>query len=348
MKKYLLPKEGRFYKANLHCHTTYSDAILSPEEVKKAYMERGYSIVAYTDHDILISHQDLKDDNFLPLNGYEIEVTEGYENLEVSFDDSFKSKKSCHICLIALSPDNLKQVCWHREAYLFGHSLEHKDEVVFDETKPDYVRTYSSECISDIMREARENGFFVTYNHPVWSQESFPEYMSYNHMHAMEIYNHSSIVFGYDEYSPQAYDDVLRNGKRIFCIAADDNHNGFPFESRKCDSFGGFTMIKAEKLEYTSVTGALEKGNFYASTGPEIYELYIEGNTVYIKCSPADRIVLSTGRRRADIKYCEIDSFITEASFDIFPEDKYVRFTVVDKNEKRANTNAYFTDEILK
>ena len=348
MRKYLLPKNGEFYKANLHCHTTYSDAILSPEEVKNAYMEKGYSIVAYTDHDILISHQELQDDNFLPLNGYEIEVTQGYENLEVSFDDSFKSKKSCHICLIALSPDNLKQVCWHRDAYLFGHSIEHKDEVIFDETKPDFVRTYSADCISAIMKEARENGFFVTYNHPVWSQESYPEYIGYNYMHAMEIYNHASVVFGYDEYSPQVYDDILRSGKRIFCIAADDNHNGFPLTSRKCDSFGGFTMIKAEKLEYRAVTKALEEGSFYASTGPEIFELFIENNTVHIKCSPADRIILSTGRRRTDIKYCEENSLITEASFDIFPEDSYVRFTVVDKNEKRANTNAYFTDEILK
>lgn len=348
MKKYLITNEGQFYKANLHCHTTCSDAILSPLEVKEAYMERGYSIVAYTDHDILLSHQDLKDENFLPLNGYEIEVTEGYENLEVSFDDSFRSKKTCHICLIALEPNNLKHVCWHRDAYLFGHSLEHKDKAVFDETKPDFVRTYSPECISEIMKEARNNGFFVTYNHPVWSQESYPDYINFEHMHAMEIYNHSSIVFGYEEYSPRVYDDMLKSGKRIYCIAADDNHNGFPFTSRKCDSFGGFTMIKAEKLEYRAVTKALESGNFYASTAPEIYELSIEDDCIHIKCSPADRIMLSTGRRRTDIAYCTENELVTEAYFNIFPEDKYVRLTVVDKNEKKANTNAYFTDEILK
>ena len=43
---YLLPKEGTFYKANLHCHTVVSDGDLTPEQVKEAYMGQGYSIVA--------------------------------------------------------------------------------------------------------------------------------------------------------------------------------------------------------------------------------------------------------------------------------------------------------------
>ena len=58
--------------------------------------------------------------------------------------------------------------------------------------------------------------------------------------------------------------------------------------------------------------------------------------------------MLSTGRRRTDIVYCTENELVTESYFNIFPEDKYVRLTVVDKNEKKANTNAYFTDEILK
>ena len=54
MKTYLLPKEGNFYKANLHCHTTVSDGKRTPEEIKELYMRNGYSIVAYTDHEVLI------------------------------------------------------------------------------------------------------------------------------------------------------------------------------------------------------------------------------------------------------------------------------------------------------
>ena len=38
MKKYLLPRTGKFYKANLHCHTNYSDGKKTPEEVKELYV----------------------------------------------------------------------------------------------------------------------------------------------------------------------------------------------------------------------------------------------------------------------------------------------------------------------
>ncbi|GEM_PF-2916627 len=30
MRKYLLPEDGMFYKANMHCHSTLSDGEFSP------------------------------------------------------------------------------------------------------------------------------------------------------------------------------------------------------------------------------------------------------------------------------------------------------------------------------
>ena len=57
MKKYLLPKEGKFYKANLHMHTTISDGRMTLEETKEEYQKRGYSIVAFTDHEVLLPHE---------------------------------------------------------------------------------------------------------------------------------------------------------------------------------------------------------------------------------------------------------------------------------------------------
>ena len=37
MKKYLLPENLTPYKANLHCHTTISDGVWTPEQVKEEY-----------------------------------------------------------------------------------------------------------------------------------------------------------------------------------------------------------------------------------------------------------------------------------------------------------------------
>ena len=349
MKKYLLPDKGEFYKANLHCHTDMSDGAFSPEKIKQVYKEKGYAIVAYTDHDIFIPHNELTDDSFLALNGYEIEVTEGYEKVDSSiiFTKEFNCLKSCHMCLIAIEPENTRQICWHRNAYLFGNAVKYKNLVDFDDSKPDFVRKYTPECISGIMKEGRDSGFFVTYNHPGWSLESYPDYSGFDGMHAMEIYNHGGYVCGYDDYSPHVYDDLLRQGKRIYCIAADDNHNHTPADMPDCDAFGGFTMIKADRLEYSAVTAALLEGNFYASTGPEINALWVEDGKIHIECSPASRIVISPGNRYIKTEYAIDSKGITSASFELDMDYGYVRITVTDFSGKNANTNAYFIDEIL-
>ena len=103
MRKYLLPEKGNFYKANLHCHSNISDGSMSPQELKNVYKSNGYSVLAYTDHDVLIPHPELADEDFLPLNSYEMEINE-HSPLKAG-------AKSCHMCLIALDPDNVEQVC---------------------------------------------------------------------------------------------------------------------------------------------------------------------------------------------------------------------------------------------
>ena len=165
----------------------------------------------------------------------------------------------------------------------------------------------------------------------------------------MEICNFGCVIAGYLDYAPQVYDDMLAHGKRIYCIATDDNHNRFPADHPRTGSFGGFTVIKADKLEYETITKALEDGNFYSSQGPEIHSLWVEDDRIHITCSPADRVMLTCGQRRAEIVLqSELGKPVTEASFKINPQDGYVRITVVDEKGYPADTNAYFVDELLK
>lgn len=334
MKKHLLPECGSFYKANLHCHSTLSDGQMTPQELKARYKGMGYSILAITDHDIMIPHPELNDESFLTLTGYEMEVNE-------ETDKPWASTRTCHMCLIALEETNLKQVCWHPTKYLFGHSGEHRDRIHYDEETFGYIRRYTGEGVSDMMRIGREKGFFVTYNHPAWSLESYPEYMSYCHMHAMEICNYGCVVEGYHEYSPRVYDDMLRGGKRIFCIGADDNH-------ASGDTGGAWVMIKADRLEYRAVARALENGHFYASQGPEIKELYVEDGCLFVTASPAREIIFTTGNRNAlRLKAAENET-LTQGRFTLDASMGYVRVTVVDAAGRPADSNGYFMDDLLK
>lgn len=72
----LLPKGVTYYKANLHCHTVHSDGKLTPQEVKKLYQERGYSIIAFTDHRHYANHSELNDEGFLAIAALETDLNE--------------------------------------------------------------------------------------------------------------------------------------------------------------------------------------------------------------------------------------------------------------------------------
>jgi len=336
MKKFLLPEGGEFYKANLHCHSTFSDGKLTIEEIKELYKANGYSAVAFTDHDVFVPHPELTDDSFVALHGYELQVIEPAPEGTL-----WKFKKTCHMCMIAIDPDNYTPVCWHRSKFIPKHAEKSIPFVKFDPNEPDYERVYSVEGVSDMMRRGRNAGFFVTYNHPTWSFENYLEYTGYDAMHAMEIVNYSSTVLGYDEHNEREYDDMLRAGKRIFAVAADDNHS-------LRDVCGAYTMIKADKLEYKELMSALVNGNFYSSEAPQIKSLWYENGEIHIETSPAKTIRAVYGVRRATLLTATEDEPLTSGVIPVGDDDVYVRIVVTDSSGKKAYTNAYFVDEFMK
>ena len=94
----LLPASYGSYKANLHCHTTLSDGRLTPEEVKARYLAGGYSVVAFTDHNVLVDHSDLSDERFLALTGIEVDTDSFLYGKKHDFN------QTCHLCAILRDP----------------------------------------------------------------------------------------------------------------------------------------------------------------------------------------------------------------------------------------------------
>ena len=338
MRKYLLPKDGNFYKANLHCHTTVSDGKLSPEEVKKAYKEQDYSVVAYTDHEVYITHNELTDSEFIALNGMEIAFGEQYA------DKTAPYAEQCHLLAIALDKNIEVQPVFAEERHVRYNKHLFSLVNTGGNVRP-LDKWYSPSCINYTIKTCNKKGFFTVYNHPTWSLENYSHYINYEGMNAMEMFNGSANSSGFEDYNPRVYDDLLRSGKKLYAVGTDDNHNFYPLTSPRSDSFKGFTMIKAEKLTYENIAKSLVDGNFYASQGPAIEELYYEDGKVYIKCSDAQKIYVTYGGRKAQIEYME-DKPLTEAKFEISKEHGYFRLTVVALDGKRATTNAYFPEDL--
>lgn len=337
MKKVLLGKNDKFYKANLHCHTNLSDGSWTPEQVKAYYKEKGYSVVAYTDHDALIPHQDLKDDSFLPLNGVEIAI----RNKEA---DVRGKRPLVHMNFIALEEDNVQTPCYHRTKHILHNEEECRAKLQFDESLPDVERPYTVEGINALIAEGKRRGFYVIYNHPVWSYENPVQMLQYEGLDAMEIYNHACNCEGYDEYNAYIYDFVHRNGMHLAAVAADDNHDRKPLGHPGHDSFGGWVQIQADKLEYRTITKALEKGDYYASTGAELKKIWVEDDHIHVQCGPARRVIATYCNAKCRVAW-GAEEPITEAELPLPEYAKWFRITVWDENGKFACSRAYFREE---
>lgn len=316
MKHWLLPENGTFYKANMHCHSILSDGEFTVEKLKAEYVKQGYSIIAYTDHDKFHTHNDLTDENFLAINGYEVDIS----NWDT--DDSHYVR------------------CYHFNCYALTN--EKNGEIL---PLPAYK---DSQGINRFIKELNDSGFIVCYNHSYWSLQTLDDYRDLEGLFAMEIFNNSAYIGGgTDGNQINVYDTMLRQGKRLYCIAADDNHDRSPLGHPHNDSFGGFIMVKADSLAYEPVMRAIQNGELYASTGPLIEELTMEGDTATIKCSPAVRITMNTGGRRSSAVNTLEGETVSSAEFMIDLRDTFIRFEITDERGRRANSRAYFLDEFI-
>lgn len=344
MPYYFFPIRGKWYKANLHCHSTVSDGKLTPEQLKNAYKEKGYSVLAITDHQAIFSHHDLDDKNFLTIVGYEMEI-----NQMLPQKYGWNPTRNCHLCLYAKDLENTRQVCYEKDyqhpkfGWCKNEELRNKRQFAGEPLTP----VYEPECINKIIKTANEYGFLVTLNHPQWSQETVEQLLQYNGMFALEIYNHSSYVSGIDEENGYVYDMLLRHGHKIHCVAADDNHNFRPFNEPKSDSFGGFTMIKADYLDYDHIISALENGEYYSSQGPEIKELYYENGMIHITTSNVREIKFLTDNHYCGSVIARENEFVNKGEFSARDIKKYFRMVIIDSNGKRAYSNAYFTEDFM-
>lgn len=316
-KIFLISEKGIYYKANLHAHTIYSDGALTPIQMKELYQKNGYSVIAFTDHNVLKYHKELDDDKFLALCGYEIDA---YKNSKIG-----DYPKCCHINVILRDPENFNYI--------------ERPEV------------YSDEAVNDAIKRFNGANCIVNLNHPSWSAADLNDYINLKGLSAVEIYNHGCEVLSNDGRDTSHYDIMLKSGMKLNCISTDDNHNWEVKEGHVdeiSDSCGGYTMIKAESLSYENIIKSLDSGDFYCSMGfdaPEIYSYYIENNRLCIECSPVKSIHLKSKSIGVSGYWTSSSGSLTKAEFDLSELkgfEGFLRFEIKGLNGSMSFTNPYY------
>jgi len=293
---------GAFYRGNLHTHSTRSDGILDPEEVCRRYQAEGYDFIALTDH-------------LVGLFDYPITDTSAFRN------DHFTTIIGAEMHTGEMENGYL----WHILGIGLPLDFKHSDAPHFRSVK-------GSESGANVARRAREAGAFVSIAHPHWSGLSEADALSIKAAHAVEIYNHGCVVDNDRGEGFFTLEQLLNRDRHLNLIATDDAHFNTP------DHFGGWVMVKAAENTPELLLAALKAGDFYSSTGPNIHDIRLKGDSIEVDCSAAATIIVQ-GRGTSMATLHGNSMTKAQLSLERLAGSPWLRVTIVDRAGKRAWSN---------
>jgi predicted metal-dependent phosphoesterase TrpH len=183
-------KPGRFWRGNLHTHSTRSDGRLPPEAVAAFYKDAGYDFLALTDH-------------FWECYGYPVTDTRSLRA------KGFTTLPGAEIH----APVTARNHDWHVVAV--GLPL-------------DFAPPTEGETMQAMSKRAVAAGAFLAIAHPQWYGLTVEDALSLPEAHAIEIYNHSCAVECDRGDGLVVLEEALARGRRLHALATDDAHFDSP------------------------------------------------------------------------------------------------------------------------
>lgn len=186
MKSNPFAQPGRFFKGNLHTHSTTSDGQLPAEEVCRRYRERGYDFICLSDH-------------FLPAYGFPVSDTRPFRT------EGFTT-------LIGA------------EVHVPATGLGEKWHLLANGLPLDFAPPGEGETAPELAARCAAAGAFVSIVHPAWYSLGVDDARTIDAAHAVEVYNHTSAVHSDRGDGTVLLDQLLALDHRLLALACDDAH----------------------------------------------------------------------------------------------------------------------------
>lgn len=295
-------------KGNIHTHTTRTDGEFSVDEIRKLYKEKGYRFIAITDHRIYY-RQNFNYDEIVVLNGCEFNCYLENDNLG----------ETVHFHILALEdvPCNTTNPIKHNN----------------NEYKSLFFKTLNQ--VQDLVNELKNRGNLIMIAHPKNNKIPLDLLKGLKGYHGVEVFNAKAK----SDASDYVHELVLKN-RDIFFTAVDDSHKYFD-DNEQTQYFNGFIVIEDRILNKENIIDAIKEKKFYASNGPKIEEIIIEGNKIFIKCSDVKEIVLIIYGENESYKILKASNkaSINEAEFLVPVDINFIRFECIKEDGKKAWSN---------
>jgi hypothetical protein len=300
---------SRWFRGNTHTHTTNSDGDSAPADVVDWYKKNKYDFLFMTDHEHITAVEELNarfgdGGKFLVIRGQE--VTDRLD------------KKPYHVNGLGLNT------------------------VV----RPQRGTT----AVSNIQRNVdavRAAGGIAQVNHPNFGWAiTADDLFQVKGAALVEIYSGHPLVNmtggGGVPGVEQIWDTVLTRGQVIYGVAVDDVHHLKRMGDRAAATPGqGWVMVRAESLTPESIISALERGDFYASTGVELADYSVTPREIRVKVVERTNRKYTTFFIGANGRVLQT-SITPESVYRRSGREKYVRVKVVDSNGHIAWTQPVF------
>jgi len=300
-----VPEGGRWYKGNTHTHTLNSDGDSTPDDVAKWYREHGYQFLVLSDHNVLTSPDGLNavhgaPEQFLLIRGEEVSDRFGDKPLHINGLDVSERVEPQH-----------------------GSSV--------------------LDVVQRTVDAIRKAGGVPHINHPNFGWAiTADELQAVRNDKLFEIYNgHHQVnnlggggVPGMEE----VWDRILSSGKLIYGLADDDAH---VFKQPGNPNVPGpgraWVFVRAERLAARPIVEALDRGDFYASTGVELidYRVTASAITISVKMELSSKYRVQFIGRNGTVLSEAISS---PAMYTFKGDELYVRAKVLESNGRLAWT----------
>lgn len=179
-------RPGRFFRGNLHTHSTRSDGMLAPEAVAAHYRDAGYDFLSLTDHFLkryefpIVDTRPFRTNRFTTILGAEVHA-----------------------------PANSQGEDWH---------------ILTVGLPEDFAPTGEKESGVALAQRAADAGAFVAIAHPQWSSLTIEDGRAMAMAHAVEVYNNGCALENGRSDGAALLDQLVNEGRNLTAIATDDAH----------------------------------------------------------------------------------------------------------------------------
>lgn len=135
------------------------------------------------------------------------------------------------------------------------------------------------------------------------------------------------------------WDEVLTSGKTLYGIAVDDSHH-LKFQTEKGNvALPGkaWIVVRAAELTPEAIMSAIERGDFYASKGPELTDYTVTDKAISVTIRETGGAKFRTQFIGSGGKLL-LESIANPAKYTIRGDEGYVRVKVIDSNGNAAWT----------